>query len=151
MSLMGRSLLAAFLMSLSACAGTTHVVTGAPRPALSASEVKLYSRPPPAFQEIAQLDASASHFLGPGGQKSVDKVIAQLKEEAAKLGANGLILEGFEDRQSGSIGSGMGSDSYSNHSAVGVGVGGSVGIYKKTGHAVAIFVPTETPPPVPPP
>jgi hypothetical protein len=39
------------------------------------------------------------------------------------------------------VGAGGGSDSVSRNSAVGVGVGGSLGIYKKTGHGVAIFVP----------
>jgi hypothetical protein len=91
--------------------------------------------------EIATLDASSKSAFGTGGQKSVDKVIERLKIEAAKLGANGVILQGFSDAETGSIGTGVGSDSYGNHSAVGVGVGGSLGIYKKTGHGDAIYVP----------
>ncbi len=71
----------------------------------------------------------------------MDTVIERLKIEAAKLGANGVILEGFSDSQTGSIGSGAGSDSYGNHSAVGVGLGSSIGIFKKTGHGDAIYVP----------
>jgi hypothetical protein len=61
--------------------------------------------------------------------------------QAAKLGANGIILEGFSDRETGSVGTGVGSDSYSRNSSVGVGVGGSLGIFKKTGQGRAIFVP----------
>ena len=34
----------------------------------------------------------------------MDKVIAELKVEAAKLGANGLMLEGFSDAQTASAG-----------------------------------------------
>jgi hypothetical protein len=128
-------------LSLAACASDSIVMTGTARPPIPPSEVRIYSRPPPAFEEIAILNASKSSAFTTGGQKTVDKVIAGLKEQAAKLGANGVILEGFSDRQTGSVGSGVGSDSYSRNSAVGVGVGGSLGIYKKTGHGVAIFVP----------
>jgi hypothetical protein len=57
------------------------------------------------------------------------------------VGANGLILEGFSDVATGSVGTGVGSQSYGRSSAVGVGVGGGIGIFKKTGQARAIFVP----------
>ena len=128
-------------LSLAACASDSVVLTGTARPPISPAEVKIYSRPPPAFEEIAILNASKSSAFTTGGQKTVDKVIADLKEQAAKLGANGIILEGFSDSQTGSVGSGVGSSSYSSNSAVGVGVGGSLGIYRKTGHGVAILVP----------
>lgn len=95
------------------------------------------------FEEIAVLDASNSSMFTTGGQKSVDKVIGDLKIQAAKLGANGVILEGFSDSQTGALGTGVGSSSVSSNSAVGVGVGGSLGIYKKTGHGRAIFVPPD--------
>ena len=138
---------------LGACASPTHVITGEVRPPISPDQVVIYSQPPIYFKPIATLDASASSAFGTGGQKSIDKVIGRLKVEAAKLGANGIILEGFSDRQTGSIGSGVGSASASGNTAVGVGVGGSLGIYKKTGHGEAIYVPPLPPPgsPVPPP
>lgn len=125
-----------------ACAPATHVLVGQARPPITPDQVRIYSQPPATpFVEIATLDASSKSAFGTGGQKSVDKVIERLKIEAAKLGANGVILEGFTDAETGSIGTGVGSDSYGNHSAVGVGVGGSLGIYKKTGHGDAIYVP----------
>ena len=58
------------------------------------------------------LDANSKSAVGTGGQKSVDNVIERLKIEAAKLGANGVILEGFSDSKTGSVGTGVGSDSY---------------------------------------
>lgn len=128
-------------LGLAACASDSVVLTGAPRPPISPTDVRIYSHPPAAFEEIAILNASKSSAFTTGGQKTVDKVIEGLKEEAAKLGANGIILEGFSDSQTGSVGSGVGSSSVSSNSAVGVGVGGSLGIYKKTGHGRAIFVP----------
>jgi len=133
------------LATVCGCAPATHVLVGQARPPIAPDQVRIYSRPPANFQEIAVLDASSKSAFGTGGQKSVDKVIERLKIEAAKLGANGVILEGFQDAQTGAIGTGVGSDSYSGNSAVGVGVGGSLGIYKKTGHGEAIYVP-DTPP-----
>jgi hypothetical protein len=128
-------------LGLAGCATDAIVLTGTARPPISPADVKIYSQPPAVFEEIAILNASKSSAFTTGGQKTVDKVIAGLKEQAAKLGANGIVLEGFSDRQTGSVGSGVGSSSVSSNSAVGVGVGGSLGIYKKTGHGRAIFVP----------
>ncbi len=132
---------AALALGATACAPSSHILTGPTRPAISPSEVKIYSTPPPQFQEIALLDAHSSSAFGPGGQKSIDKLIERLKDQAAQLGANGVILGDIADRQTGSLGTGVGSDSYSRNSAVGVGVGGSVGFYKKTGKGTAIYVP----------
>jgi len=128
-------------LGLAACAPSSHIVVGTVRPAISPSEVKIYLQPPPSFEEVAILNASADSVFGTGGQGSADKVIQRLKEQAAKLGANGIILEGMSDQQTGSLGGGSGSASSSGYSAVGVGVGGSLGIFKKTGHGRAIFVP----------
>jgi hypothetical protein len=126
--------------ALAACAPSSHIVVGTVRPAIPPSEVKIYLQPPPAFEEVAVLNASADSMFGSGGQATVDKVIERLKDEAAKLGANGVILEGMSDQQTGSLGGGSGSTSFSGNSAVGVGLGGSLGIFKKTGHARAIYV-----------
>jgi hypothetical protein len=138
--------LSGFLALIAACATDSVVMTGSPRPAISPADVKIYSQPPAVFEEIAILNTSKNSAFTTGGQKTVDKVIAGLREQAAKVGANGVILEGFSDRQTGSLGSGVGSSSVSSNSAVGVGVGGSLGIYKKTGHGVAIFVPPASAP-----
>ena len=124
-----------------ACAPSSHILIGTPRPAISPTDVKVYPAPPPQAQQIALLDAHSDSVFGPGGQRSIDKVIERLKIEAAQLGANGIVLGDVSDRQTGAIGTGVGSSSYSGNSAVGVGVGGSLGIYKKTGKATAIYVP----------
>jgi hypothetical protein len=130
---------------LAACAPSSHIVVGTVRPAIPPSEVKIYLQPPPAFEEIAVLNASADSMFGTGGQSTVDKVIQRLKEEAAKLGANGIILEGMSDQQTGAVGGGSGSTSFSGSSAVGVGLGASLGIFKKSAQARAIYVPPGQP------
>ena len=127
-------------MGLEACAPSSHILVGTARPAIPPSDVKVYLQPPPTFEQVAILNASANSMFGTGGQGTVDKVIQRLKEQSAKLGANGVILEGMSDRQTGSIGGGSGSTSYSSNSAVGVGAGASLGIFKKTAEARAIFV-----------
>lgn len=142
-------ILAALLavLAVTACAPSSHILTGTARPPISPDQVRIYSAPPPVFNEIAILNASSKSVFTPGGQRAIDQVIARLKVQAAQLGANGIVLEGFMDNQTGSIGTGVGSDSYSRNSSVGVGVGGSLGIFKKTGQGRAIYVPPEYVPP----
>jgi len=124
-----------------ACASTAPVLVGKAHPPIAVDQVVIYSHPPVRFEDVASLTASSKSAFAPGGPNEVDRVVDRLKQQAASLGANGLILEGFSDAQSVSVGTGAGSTSYSGHSAVGVGVGGSFGIFKKTGKARAIFVP----------
>src|ERR1700675_3804588 len=98
---------AGLIAVLAACAASeSFVLVGTARPAISPAEVKIYSHPPPTFEEIALLNASSNSVFTPGGQKTVDTVIERLKEQAAKLGANGVILEGFSDRETGALGTG---------------------------------------------
>ena len=131
---------------MSSCASSSHRLIGTARSAINPSEVVIYTQAPAHFEEIAMLDASSRSVFSPGGEKTKGKVIDRLKEQAAKLGANGVILEGFADRESGSLGTGVGSQSYSQNSSVGLGVGGSVGIYSKTGRGKAIYVAPAAPP-----
>ncbi len=133
------------------CAPSSHILTGVARAPISPSVVKIYSTPPVRFEEIALLDASSKSVFLPGGQRSMDKVIERLKIQAAQLGANGVILEDVQDHQTGAIGTGVGSDSYSRHSSVGLGIGGSLGIYSKSGKGRAIYVPEGTAAPAPAP
>jgi hypothetical protein len=103
--------------------------------------VKVYLYPPEKYEEVAVVDASSRQSFSPGDQAKTDKVIARLKEEAAKLGANGLLLQGVEDQYAGSVGSGFGSATASGHTAFGTGFGVSAGVFNKTGRGIAIYVP----------
>ena len=127
-------------LAVVACASSGPKMIGHPRPAIPVGQVIVYSHPPAAFEDIATLSASSKSVFSPGGPAQIDKVVERLKLQAAQLGANGLILEGFSDAQTGSLGTGVGSESYSRNSSVGVGVGGSFGIFKKTGIGRAIYV-----------
>lgn len=123
------------------CSTSSHVMIGSARPPISPDSVRIYVQPPEKYEEIAALDATSQGSFAITSQQNMDKAMARLKEEAAKLGANGVLLQGVQDQQSGSIGTGVGSSSYGPGSSTGVGVGGSFGIYNKAAHGIAIFVP----------
>jgi len=106
----------------------------------------IYDVPPANAQDVAILHASSHSVFSPGGPSATDKVVQRLKVQAAQLGANGVVLQGFSDRQTASLGTGVGSESYGRSTAVGVGASGSLGVFKKTGEALAIFVPASVPP-----
>ena len=131
---------AVLAVMLLVCATSSHVMIGAARPPISPESVRVYVQPPEKYEEIAAIDATSQGSFAVTSQQNMDKAIARLKEEAAKLGANGILLQGVQDQQSGSIGTGVGSSSYGPSSSTGVGVGGSFGIYNKAAHGIAIFV-----------
>jgi hypothetical protein len=135
--------IAALLLSigtLGACA-TSHVMMGQARPPISPSLVQIYFHPPAAkYEEIATLDTSSRGGFGFTAQGKTDIVINRLKEEAAKLGANGVLLQGVGDQSGGSISTGFGQASaYGNHATAG-GIGFSGNVVQKVGSGIAIYV-----------
>jgi hypothetical protein len=130
-------------LALLACSTSSHVLVGTPRPPISPDSVRIYTQPPPKYEQIAHLDASSQGSFAITSQQNMDKAMARLKEEAAKLGANGILLQGVQDQQTGSIGMGGGNTSFGGNSATGVGVGGSFGISNKAVTGLAIYVPPQ--------
>jgi hypothetical protein len=136
-----RSILAGLCLAGCAACATSHVMIGAARPALSPDEVQIYLRPPNAhYEEIARLDTSSRGTFSFTAQRKTDQVIKRLKAEAAKLGANGVLLEGMGDENTGSIGTGGGSASYAGGTSFGGGIGLNAGLSAKVGGGVAIYV-----------
>jgi hypothetical protein len=128
-------------IALTGCANSSQIITGVSRAPIPVDQVSIYTYPPAKFEDVAVLKASRKSISTAGGERAIDKVIDVMRLQAANLGANGLLLEGFSDAQSLAVGSGVGSDTYTLNGSVGLGVGGSVGIIKKSGNARAIFVP----------
>ena len=131
----------AIVMSLAGCAATSHVITGQPRDPIDPAKVTLYTKAPPNYEEIAIIEASSRNSFSLGAQAKMDTVIARLKEEAASLGANGVLLQNTSsDRGHGGVGTGVGVSS-------GGGTYVSTGIYTSTsstsGQGIAIYVPEE--------
>ena len=125
------------------CAASSHVLVGTARPPISPDQVKIYLHPPAKYEEVAVIDASSRGSPAFTDQQKMNKAIERLKDEAARLGANGILLEGARDQQSGSVGTGVGTASATGHSAVGTGVGISAGIFIKSANGLAIYVPPE--------
>jgi hypothetical protein len=136
-------LLVAVLAGAAACSTSSHVLIGTARPPISPQSVRLYYRPPPQYEEIATIEAGSQGSMALTGQQNMDKAIERLKAEAAKVGANGVLLQGVQDTQGGSIGVGGGSTSYGPGSAVGVGAGGSFALTNKLARGLAIYVPPQ--------
>lgn len=126
---------------LVACASSS-VVVGKVRPAISPDQVKLYLSPPARYEEIALLDASSKASFALSDQAKMDVVVQRLKEEAAKIGANGVLLKGSGDISVGGVSTGAGAVAPGRPLAFG-GVGVTAGIMQMAGTGVAIFVPAE--------
>jgi sugar (pentulose or hexulose) kinase len=103
--------------------------------------VQIYLHPPAGkYEEVALLDSSSKNSFSFTAQGKTNAVITRLKEEAAKLGANGVLLQGIGDTAAGSVGTGVGTESASRNSATGFGIGSSGTVFVKSGSGVAIYV-----------
>jgi hypothetical protein len=129
--------------TLSACATSSQELTGAPRLPIETSAVKVYTRAPQRFEEIAVLGASRKSISSAGGERAIAKMIDSMRTQAAQLGANGLLLEDFSDSDPVAIGTGVGTETYTHNASINVGLGGSFGVIKKIARARAIFVPAD--------
>lgn len=148
------ALLLLAVVALAGCA-SSHVLTGTPRAPIDPAQVRIYHGPPPGqYEEIAILNTS-SGALTYGEQNKTDSVLQKLRNEAAKLGANGVLFQGTADgyRNGGvSVGGGVGRGGGRSFSSAGVGV--DISPRQKYASGVAIWVanpPPETAAPVTPP
>ena len=133
-------MLSVFMLTLAACA-SSHLLTGQPRPPIDPSQVRIYfSAPPGGYEEIARLQTGSGAFTY-GEQNKMDSVMAKLRAEAAKLGANGVLFTGTDDSYGGSsvgVGAGGGRVGGSGFSTGGVGV--SISPSQKYAYGLAIWV-----------
>jgi hypothetical protein len=131
------------LAALLGCATTRVVMVGPARPPISPGLVQVFLQPPAGpYQQIANLTASSRGALTLSSGAKISKVIERLKSEAAKLGANGILLHGVGDQGSGSVGVGVSTESDSGRSPYGLGFGVSVFTNQKSGEADAIYLET---------
>lgn len=136
------------VLALAGCA-TSHMLTGTPRAPIDPAQVRIYHGPPPGgYEEIAVLQ-TRSGALTYGQQNKIDSVMRKLREEAASLGANGVLLEGTADGYGGggvSVGAGGGRIGGRGYGGVGVGVN----ITPTQVHASGIAIHVPNPPPASP-
>ena len=74
-----------------------------------------------------------------GGRK-MDKVVERLKQQAAKLGANGILLHGVADQAGSPVGAAVDVENQSSRSPYGLGFSAWAFFYSKAGDGVAIYV-----------
>ena len=75
------------VVALSGCAIGTHIVTGTQRPPIPVEQVKLYATPPAQYEVIGIVNARGSGQM----QRHMNRAVAELKRQAAGLGANVLV------------------------------------------------------------
>jgi hypothetical protein len=97
-----RFLLALAVLAVGACASSSAIVTGNTRAPIAPEQVKTYLEPPAEFEVIGLVNASSN--AGWTEQGSLNYAVEELKREAAKLGANGVLLVSSGDRTTTVIG-----------------------------------------------
>jgi hypothetical protein len=72
------------------CASGFSIVTGKARPSIDPATVKIYNKEPKMFEEIGIVRASSD--MGLTEQGSIDYAVSEIKKQAAKIGANGILF-----------------------------------------------------------
>ena len=103
------------------CVPVSHIIVGDSREPIHPSNVEIYLDYPEQYEKIALIDAGSNFaFKDPvilfDWQRKMDKATERLKIEAAKLGANGILIINTDNKIYQSISSdGKGSSSSSSH------------------------------------
>jgi hypothetical protein len=87
---------------LAGCASGSAIVTGVKRTPIDPGQVKLYLEAPSNYEVIGIVNASSD--AGWTEQGSQDYAVQELKNQAAKLGANGVLLETTGEKTSTAVG-----------------------------------------------
>ncbi len=115
---------------------SSSVLIGTARPPINPDQVKLYVDPPPRFEKIAILESNSDVSWAITAQQKTNKAVQRLKMEAAKYGANGVLIQGVGDQYNGSVGV---ANAWGNgHTTLGIGSG--IANYRKAGSGMAIYV-----------
>lgn len=82
---------------LAGCTTGSALVTGTQRPPIDPSQVTIYRNPPSSkFEHIGIVKAQAEEVLSQ--QDAMDRAVEELKKQAAKIGANGVVLGGMGEK-----------------------------------------------------
>jgi hypothetical protein len=132
------------ILLLCSCGSTHTIMVGQARPAISPDEVHIYYTAPRHYERIAIINSQSGPTWAFTDREQVDQAIRKIKEEAAKLGANGILLQAIGTSSSGNLGIGVGGFGVGggHHSVYAVGGSGSFygPILHKTAQATAIYV-----------
>ncbi|ETX09436.1 hypothetical protein MUS1_08760 [Marinomonas ushuaiensis DSM 15871] len=103
------------------CSSGSHVITGQQMPELEAVQVSVFENAPSFdYQVIGVVTASSDGGFTEGSRQ--EKATEELKKQAAKIGANGVILDEVTQLSFRSLGAGVGVSAGSSG-----GLGASIG------------------------
>ena len=99
-----KKILSVILISifLTSCASGSYILTGEKRTPIKPELVKLYVSPPQKYDIIGIVNASSDS--GWTSQGDMDYAVSELKSQAARLGANGIIITGRGEVSSAVVG-----------------------------------------------
>ena len=120
-----------FSLNLLGCATGTTIVTGVKRDAINFENVNLFHSAPAKYEVIGVVKASSE--MGWTDQESLDMAVEEIKKQAGKIGANGIILDRMGKEHTGSYG-----NFFSNGYGGGFFVGGDS--YSQSVSGTAIYV-----------
>lgn len=143
---LARPILAGVLLAalLAGCGGVNRTMLAPARAPVDPATVRLYDVPPAGSVQIAQIEATSGAGFGTQGQ--ADAAVARLRQEAAKVGANGVVLMGVGTGRA-PVNLGIGVGSYGSHGGGSLGFG--IPTANKRAAGMAIWVPPEAVPPRP--
>ena len=95
---------------------TRPIIIGHVRPPISPEAVRVYRVAPRHFERIAIIDSPAGTSWIFPDRPSMELGISRLREQAAALGANGILLERVYDVSAGGLAIGVGGFGFSGHS-----------------------------------
>ena len=122
-----------FALCLSGCATGTHIITGASHPKIKSNQVTIYQFAPAKFEIIGIVNSTTPGMR----QSNMDEAVNVLKEQAAEIGANGILLGGVSPG-SESVGVGMGTAFSGSHAAFGSTVATSSTGIQLSGQAIFV-------------
>lgn len=98
----------ALVCLLANCGTTRTIMVGEPRPAIDPQAVRVYEVPPRHYERIAIINSSGGTSWIFRDRVSMDEAVAKLRGEAARLGANGVLLQHVYDEPAGGLSVGVG-------------------------------------------
>lgn len=128
---------------LQGCASGSYELTGKKRPAIDESQVTVFEEAPRFSYEVVGT-VTSSGKNGFSDESRREKAINELKAEAAKIGANGVILQKVKQSSFKSNGIGLGLSLGSGGIGTGIGSGFSLPAAQAMGQAIYYSV-TNTP------
>ena len=116
----------ACLLILAGCSSGSYILTGDAKPTTNPDDIKLYLESPQEYETIGIEEASSKVDFS--SQTATNRAVKELKKQAAKIGANGILLTDTKSKSGDVVGYYSGGVFYGDASKI------------KTAKGIAIFV-----------